>query len=118
VQRWRKKLQRGIDRRLSGATNLELACSMCNIIIWWAEKHPEAETDAELARLALPHLTFGNGGNYGSSALSKLSIDRGGQGFKLTLWRVGAGHSYLYVTTRGLPAVPDSYEELPFNQVA
>ncbi len=108
MKRWQRKFQRDIDKRLSYVTNAELARSLCNVVIWYGLRNPEVQTDIEAAKSALEYLRPA----YGSrSSVETCSIDRNRQGFKLKVWHMGAGYTFVHVTTRGLPPVPTTYEE-------
>jgi hypothetical protein len=110
MHKWQKKYQRDIEKRISGVNNVELARSMCEIIIWYGLRHPEVKTCIEEAKIALEYLKPDRGARH---VIEKLSIDRGGQGFKMQLWFMGYGNTkHIHVTTKGLPPVPTTYETL------
>lgn len=112
MKRWQRKYQRDIEKRIRGVNNVELACSMCEVIIWYGLRHPYVQTEIEQAKSALAYLKP----SYGSrSSVDTLSIDRDKQGFKAKIWHMGAGYTYLHVTTKGLPPVPTTYETLELS---
>jgi hypothetical protein len=99
---WQRKYQRDIEKRLAGAWRIDWARSLCQLLLWYKERHPEACINAENASYALDALDRGR--------VWRLSINRAGDGFKM---ETSSGYlkQYFSITTHGLPPVPTSYEE-------
>lgn len=111
MKRWQKKYQRDIEARVGQPCRIGWARSLCKIVLFYAEKHPEARVDADSAKKALELLENGSG-VYGGLQIDKLTINRDKSGFKMDA-RVGWYKSeYVTVSNRGLPPVVTTYETL------
>lgn len=106
---WQKKYQKAINSRVfSTALDRRNWCaSLCQILIWYGEKHPEKGVDVECAKKALEAIRF-----HGAD----VRIRRDKSGFKYEVQRYslyrGKWQSFpREVTAHGLPPLPEPYTE-------
>lgn len=87
----RAKIERGITSRWNAADRVDWAKALCKLILWYGERHPDAQVDREGATKFLK-----------AWGTIKVSIDRDGQGFKAECYRPYSGTHHYHITTRGL----------------
>jgi hypothetical protein len=93
---WQRKYQRAITKRLEEANaRATWALDLCDIILWYAERHPEAQVDKVEAETARRYI----GDN------DDVVIAKDKQSFRLR------HRPYTWVRNVGLPQIPTSYEE-------
>lgn len=89
----KRRIKRSIDSRMYQKT--DWARSLCQILTWYGDKHPESGIDVDTAKEAQRVIELG--------CVYECTIDRGKKGFKLHSGGPYVAGKYYHITTRGLP---------------
>lgn len=97
----RKAHQRQISRDLEGAyTGRAWAKALCRVLLFYAERHPDAGIDVGKVREVMQAL---------EGTWVEITIRRDKSGFTA---KIGyTCYRYITIDNRGLPPIPTSYEE-------